>query len=1682
MATVGPAAVTVGSAGVAGALTALATIAISAVIAARLPDMGTQIALLQSFGTPTSVVDGLINSTGVARYSYAITTADKPGADPCLVAATANALGCSPHDVRGACATFFHDQLHSDYALNPRLNLLLPLVQLIDGTAPITNSRHAAALTLVTHTVFQRNLFIRDLSANTTWTPQSFDAALPSIVIQHTKGGTAVAPFGHFAQHNGTASEAVIAAQHLITIPDHDDRFLVGAGVGPLVECPDCKFHCPKDKQSCTMCAAALAGAPDVRPARDFVSEQRQLLLRLGITAVPNAADGNCLPRAVGVITSTGPAEMRTGLADRLSADADLRKRIYAERDDDAHHARITDVRRDGTFLEDAELLALAEIFNLKFCVVSTDLTSKTTKVVNIAHDDVLRRLFPDGLATPEGIAATPPDYHIIVHTPRVPEGPYGAGTPDHWQLGHAPRPFAAPTTPPQVPHAPTPADCSLHAVAGSAVPPDLGRTAFSKGTATTASGTTVVTPAVAPTPVPYVCQVPGCRFDASVKGANLTGIRSHINSKHGGNAQPPPPDSIRCLREGCSRWFQPQANGSPFPHKCAGTRLPASPATAAPVPSDAAAAAALPPPMPLPPPHTPSPATAQTSGTKRRRTVAAVDAPEPPAACAAAPPHTLPPRPPVAPPHAGDDCAVPAPERRFDPNSVPLTFAKPAAWKRSLRDLFSAYGQATSIAERNDIFLAILARPRHSALPRNKHVNATGSTRRWTEPASELDTAQLAVEHALRELRLGTTARANRALSSSGIYPVDDTLEAKLRTKYPQAPAGEQLRPTPADPALAPTLTQDMVFNLVARKAKSSGGGPDRWSWADLQLILQQGSPVADSALAGLTALLNDVAKGTFTQNPLLHKTLISCRGVPLRKAGKDDVRPIGIGNIFLSAATSLVISSKGMLDLIPAAVGEHQLCIGTQGGSEALPEIIRAHLRLHPTHVVANTDVANAFNSITRTHVLATASLLPPLAPIINAIYTQTIPVIYEGRGRTIRIDNTRGVTQGGPESALLFAAATRPAVEYVLSRNPSVRIIGYADDIYFLGEPGAVIAAVADYEQALAQLGLTVQRAKSELWDPLNRPEATGAAMAAGLKPVDGVVAVGAPVGTPVFTMQFIATEVTLMCEHVQRVTSVGRAAAAHPGSDQLTTALYRLIRNCLAPAKINYLLRTNETAYTRAHAQRYDHAVHGALAAVLGTAVGDPRMNPDTDDGRTAMSISQLKASSGGLGLTSAVKTADAARFGSLLLTANVVAKFVGDGFNPITSGREAIPELFAYHNTYKDHLARGLTKPIEALDVTTDTLFSSQLSGMSRALSSQSAASRRDEVLRQLTPSLAAWVRSGGDNGGRFLRASGHTLKPGLTDAEFRAMLRVRIGLSPTDDTPLHGTCQRKGCRSEHSALHNLYCMEGGQGGLAGQRSARHAVVKAAVITTINDCARKCGHNIFADSTKEPAYKDFYELQPGTNREQIDRHLAGQRNKVPVRGDILTAASNGGSRIGDFVVTHARPQNKRHAGSDNKDNVANCIAYAQKQTELEKYYVLRGAGERHKFYPIAFETGGRLHPSSLKYFEAVTADIINKPEASRTAADKAFYATTLTSILDAASVALAKSVARSLLDTRHPLKQFAPDPFSDCQSECEDEDDDVSCASTLEDVEMASPDEQEPLNAGLAAMNLSTATM
>lgn len=189
----------------------------------------------------------------------------------------------------------------------------------------------------------------------------------------------------------------------------------------------------------------------------------------------------------------------------------------------------------------------------------------------------------------------------------------------------------------------------------------------------------------------------------------------------------------------------------------------------------------------------------------------------------------------------------------------------------------------------------------------------------------------------------------------------------------------------------------------------------------------------------------------------------------------------------------------------------------------------------------------------------------------------------------------------------------------------------------------------------------------------------------------------------------------------------------------------------------------------------------------------------------------------------------------------------------------------------------------------------------------------------------------------------------------------------------------------------------------------GQRSARHAVTKDAIIAAINRVAKGRGKPGFV-APNEPVYSDVWPYKDG---------VTGTEPRCLVRGDIgTTIPGNGCVRVADLVVTHPNVAAKSLAAASRADGVAAEQGFRNKVTGLDKFFS-RLAGARHQFHPISYETGGRLHPESRLYFEQIVKDIIDTPPEAWSKEDMAFYQASLDAILDAASVALAKSVASTL---------------------------------------------------------------
>ena len=117
---------------------------------------------------------------------------------------------------------------------------------------------------------------------------------------------------------------------------------------------------------------------------------------------------------------------------------------------------------------------------------------------------------------------------------------------------------------------------------------------------------------------------------------------------------------------------------------------------------------------------------------------------------------------------------------------------------------------------------------------------------------------------------------------------------------------------------------------------------------------------------------------------------------------------------------------------------------------------------------------------------------------------------------------------------------------------------------------------------------------------------------------------------------------------------------------------------------------------------------------------------------------------------------------------------------------------------------------------------------------------------------------------------------------------------------------------------------------------------------------------------------------------------------------------------------DLVISNANKTRKNMSNCHLVAGVAAEVAYKRKVSQYSKRYLL----PVDSFFPLACETGGRMHPLSRKAIEHVVADIIGGDCKNWSESERKDYSKSLRSILDAVAVGIAKEVAQLLL---RPIK-------------------------------------------------------
>ena len=134
------------------------------------------------------------------------------------------------------------------------------------------------------------------------------------------------------------------------------------------------------------------------------------------------------------------------------------------------------------------------------------------------------------------------------------------------------------------------------------------------------------------------------------------------------------------------------------------------------------------------------------------------------------------------------------------------------------------------------------------------------------------------------------------------------------------------------------------------------------------------------------------------------LSSSFSTVRGIPLNKTSAPDsgIRPIGIGSLWVTMASTLAVRHSDVQSRVTAAVGPTELMHGVSGGVESVPHLLRVYLATHPGHVAAKADTANAFNSVDRRWSLEAARKFPTLVSLSKLLYGRDTSVVFTKRRR--------------------------------------------------------------------------------------------------------------------------------------------------------------------------------------------------------------------------------------------------------------------------------------------------------------------------------------------------------------------------------------------------------------------------------------------------------------------------------------------------------------------------------------------------------------------------------------------------------------------------------------------------------------------------------------------------------
>jgi len=712
-------------------------------------------------------------------------------------------------------------------------------------------------------------------------------------------------------------------------------------------------------------------------------------------------------------------------------------------------------------------------------------------------------------------------------------------------------------------------------------------------------------------------------------------------------------------------------------------------------------------------------------------------------------------------------------------------------------------------------------------------------------------------------------------------------------------------------------------------------------------QLIKEEGDEFPLSK--ALTLFLEDIANGTIPKR-IIDILSISVL-IPLEKRG-GGVRPIAMGDVFrkLAGKQILQVESRSLCRIF----GNIQLGVGAKLGIERIVNSVQISSDLNPTFDILCLDFKNAFNSIDRIHIRnQLISHFPQLVAMFDSFYikTQSPLVIPSGCSTDSSrfISSCQGVQQGDTLGPLLFALGLQPillGIKEILDKhnvpNAISLVAAYLDDITLVAPSSVCIEIVEFVKESGYMIGLELRPQKSTVYlGQVNTPEgylSAGFPIESILPKESGFRLLGSPVGSPEFILnwlvQYIEDEIIPTAKRINDILDP---------QIQFSFILY-ILQN-----KMNHLFRTvNPMIFNRATNIGSTDSLCDRIESIV-KLLFHQVIQVDL----TYLDWNQVKIpiSNGGFGLADCHDTIYAAFMGSFLSTYPYMKQL----FSKDNIWKCSMGQMFNNSSSYVNSLSSQTHEFLTLLNPRHDYHKLPQ-----KFISKVIANVRVDEFIK--------YDRSSDRNNKYHLTrlgsiadsSSGHFLSAGAREAvrmtpdQFRYCLQFRLG-KEFKNFPADAKCSCKhrkplGGFGEHC----LGCAK------FGFVQSRHNAIRDLLIELAS-------YGRFRSVVSEPAY---IFLEPSTDSTLDDR----KRPDILIRGVPIFKSVNDKNYHDVLIdVTVVHPASASYMDkfkTYSNPGVLSNVKYEQKMKKYNDKATMLG----FRFIPFVVETFGRIHPTSLQFFQ------------------------------------------------------------------------------------------------------------